>query len=382
LIYHKYIIMQHTKIYLLTISIIIMILGSIDANVNADTLPVLTFDKHVYTPFSIATITLHDDSKNTNPSVADTVKVTLRGRESVRITLSETDVNSGVFKASIRLTPNKLLYTGDVEIRRDGWLVAVYDTLIAAAVEVKYNHAMLEFDREYYYTGTERALIRLVEPDADRDPYSIDKVVVHVWSESDVAGLKVTLQEIDKHTGIFEGTVEFTEGSYRGKDKLKVMDNDRITVRYMDDTLPKPARLGADGVTTVEIRFVDAHAIYGTGIEAKKRVLVGETKVVTQFGEDVKILSSGSRLAIYSELMNVQPTEQRFTYIVQVHDNDGFVEHITYLSASMQPNVKTFVTQSWTPMKKGYYTIEVFVWDGIDKPVALSEVKVIRVLVS
>ncbi len=375
--------MQHTKIYLLAISIIIIIFkGSINVDANADTLPVLAFDKQIYTPFSIATITLHDDSKNTNPSAVDTVKVMLRGRESVSITLSETDVDSGVFKASIKLTPNKMLYAGDVEIRRDEWLVAVYDTLIATAAEVRYNYAMLEFDREYYYIGTERAVIRLVEPDADRDPYSIDKVVVNVWSESDVVGLKVTLQETDRHTGIFEGTVEFAEGSYRGKDKLKIIDNDRITVRYTDDTLPKPARLGADGVTTVEIRLVDAHAIYGTGIEAKKRILVDETKVITQFGEDVKILSSGSRLAIYSELMNVQPIEQRFTYIVQVHDNDGFVEHITYLSASMQPNVKTFVTQSWTPMKKGYYTIEVFVWDSIEKPVALSEVKVIRVLVS
>ncbi len=374
--------MQHTKIYLLAISIIIIIFkGSINVDVNADTLPVLAFDKQIYTPFSIATITLHDDSKNTDPSAVDTVKVMLRGRDSVSITLSETDVDSGVFKASIRLTPNKVLYAGDVEIRRDEWLVAVYDTLIATAAEVRYNYAMLEFDREYYI-DTERAVIRLVEPDADRDPYSIDKVVVNVWSESDVVGLKIALQETDRHTGIFEGTVEFAEGSYRGRDKLKVIDNDRITVRYMDDTLPKPSRLGADGVTTVEIKFVDAHAIYGTGIEAKKRVLVNETKVITQFGEDVKILSSGSRLAIYSELMNVQPIEQRFTYIVQVHDNDGFVEHITYLSASMQPNVKTFVTQSWTPMKKGYYTIEVFVWDSIEKPVALSEVKVIRVLVS
>ena len=374
--------MQHKKIYLLAISMIIIIFKeSINVDVNADTLPVLTFDKQIYTPFSIVTITLRDDSKNTDPSVVDTVKVMLRGRESVSITLSETDVDSGVFQTSIRLTPNKMLYAGDVEIRRDEWLVAVYDTLIATAAEVRYNHAMLEFDREYYI-GTERAVIRLVEPDADRDPYSIDKVVVNVWSESDVVGLKVTLQETDRHTGIFEGTVEFADGSYRGKDKLKVMDNDRITVRYMDDTLPKPSRLGADGVTTVEIRLADAHAIYGTGIEAKKRVLVNGTKVVTQFGEDVKILSSGSRLAIYSELMNVQPIEQRFTYIVQVRDDDGFIEHITYLSASMQPNVKTFVTQSWTPMKKGYYTIEVFVWDSIEKPVALSEAKVIRVVVS
>jgi len=373
--------MQHVKIYLLALSIIIIIFNSINVDANADTLPVLAFDKQIYTPFSIATIILHDDSKNTNPNAVDTVKVMLRGRESVSITLDESDANSGVFKASIRLTPNKMLYAGDVEIRRDEWLVAVYDTLIATAAEVRYNHAMLEFDREYYI-GTERAVIRLVEPDADRDPYSIDKVVVNVWSESDVVGLKVTLQETDRHTGIFEGTVEFADGSYRGKDKLKVMDNDRITVRYMDDTLPKPSRLGADGVTTVEIRLADAHAIYGTGIEAKKRVLVNGTKVVTQFGEDVKILSSGSRLAIYSELMNVQPIEQRFTYIVQVRDDDGFIEHITYLSASMQPNVKTFVTQSWTPMKKGYYTIEVFVWDSIEKPVALSEAKVIRVVVS
>ncbi len=377
------------KLIILLVSYIILTLIIIGSGNYArisyanDSLPSIKLDKQAYTPFDIATITVYDKSKDIDPNAKDTVTVTVKGRNTINVTLYETDNNSGVFIGTVKLTPNPLLYQGDVEVRRDDWLVVVYDTLVAYASEIRYNEARLEFDREYYY-DTNTAKITLYDPDADRDPYTRDKAIVYAWSDSDPTGVRIALDEKDVHTGVFEGFIKFsiTNVEKHENNLLKVSDNDKIIARYIDDTLPKPSRLSSDGITTVEMKFIDAHAIYGTGIPANERVYISEPKVVSQFGEDIRVLSIGSRLAIQSELFNKQPKEQRFVYIIQVIDNDGFVEHIAYISASMQAKSGAVVTQSWTPMKRGNYTIEVFVWDSLERPIALSWMKVIRVIVS
>ncbi len=347
-----------------------------------DSLPTIKLDKQAYTPFDIATITVYDKSKNMDPNAKDTLTVTVKGRNVINVTLYETDNNSSIFIGTVKLTPNPLLYKGDIEVRRDDWLVVVYNTLVAYASEIRYNEARLEFDKEHYY-DTDTAKITLYDPDADRDPYTRDKAIVYAWSDSDPNGVRVVLDEKDVHSGVFEGFIKFITSKERHENNLlRVSDNDKITARYIDDTLPKPSRLSSDNITTVEMKFIDAHAIYGTGIPANERVYVSEPKVVSQFGEDIRILSMGSRLAIQSELFNKQPKEQRFVYIVQVIDSDGFVEHIAYISTLMQAESGAVVTQAWTPMKRGNYTIEVFVWDSLEKPIALSGIKVIRVIVS
>jgi hypothetical protein len=347
-----------------------------------DSLPTIKLDKQAYTPFDIATITVYDKSKNMDPNAKDTLTVTVKGRNAINVTLYETDNNSSIFIGTVKLTPNPLLYKGDVEVRRDDWLVVVYNTLVAYASEIRYNEARLEFDKEHYY-DTDTAKITLYDPDADRDPYTRDKAIVYVWSDSDPNGVRVVLDEKDVHSGVFEGFIKLITGKEKHENNLlRVSDNDKITARYIDDTLPKPSRLSSDNITTVEMKFIYAHAIYGTGIPANERVYVSEPKVVSQFGEDIRILSMGSRLAIQSELFNKQPKEQRFVYIVQVIDSDGFVEHIAYISTLMQAESGAVVAQAWTPMKRGNYTIEVFVWDSLEKPIALSGIKVIRVIVS
>ncbi len=351
--------------------------------VYADTLPSILLDKDAYTPFEIATITLIDKGKDKDPNTRDMVTVTVKGRNTSNVTLHETDNNSGVFTGSVKLTPNPLLYPGDIEVRRDDWLVVTYDNLTVSAAEIRYNEAKLVFDKEYYY-DTNIAKLILYEKDADRDPYTRDKVIGYIWSDSYPQGIRVTLDEIDTNVGIFEGYIELSsvKNAISKDNMLIVSDNDKITARYIDDTLPKPSGLASDGITTVEMKFIDAYAVYGTGIPANERISVSEPKIVTQFGEEIRVLSSGSRLAVQSQLFNKQPKEQEFVYIVQIKDNDGVIEHIAYISSSIQAKDNVILAQSWTPMKRGNYTIEVFVWDNLDKPVALSGAKVIRVIVS
>ncbi len=343
-------------------------------------IPSLTFDKSKYTPFEVVGITLYDKSRDTNPSAADVVSVTVKGRNSIAVNLVETSTSSGIFKGSVRLTPNPLVYNGEVEVRRDDWLIAVYNTVIATSARIVYHEAKLSFDRQFYYS-IDKAEIRLEEPDANRDPYAREKVTVLLWSDTDTAGMRLVLVESDVNTGIFEGAVDLNHGSseHNMLQSLRVTDNDRIFVRYLDDTLPYPVRLGADNITTVEMRYVTAEAVFGTGIPARERFKVSKPEIITQFGEQIRVLSFGSKLAVKVELLNRQPLAQEFVCIAQVKYSDGTVATISMVASELASSTRAIVTLPWTPDKQGTYRIEVFVLDSISKPVALAPVQVLEV---
>ncbi|MEM0029923.1 MAG: hypothetical protein QXN32_03290, partial [Candidatus Nitrosocaldus sp.] len=353
--------------------------GDGDSSSNNNPIPLLTFDKTEYTPFEIVGITLYDRSRDTNPNAVDTASITVKGRNSIVVNLVETSESSGIFKGSLKLTPNPLIYKGDVEVRRDDWLIAVYNTVIATSARIVYHEAKLSFDMQYYYS-TDKAEIRLEEPEANRDPYARDMVTVFVWSDTDTSGMRITLVESNMNTGIFTTVVNLNLGSNKHnstQQSIRVTDNDRIVARYLDDTLPYPVRLGADNVTTVELRYVTAEAVFGTGIPARERFIVSKPEVITQFGEQIRVLSFGSKLAVKVELLNKQPLAQEFVCIAQVKYSDGTIATISMIASELESNTRAIVTLPWTPDKQDTYRIEVFVWDSIGKPVALAPMQML-----
>ncbi|MCS6768494.1 MAG: hypothetical protein NZ517_07150 [Candidatus Nitrosocaldus sp.] len=354
-------------------------ISSSSSKSNDGIVPLLAFDRVEYTPFDIVGITLQDASRDSDPRAVDVVSVAVKGRNSsIPVYLRETSESSGVFSGSIRLTPNPLTYRGDLEVRRDDWIVAVYNTAVATSARIVYHEARLSFDRQYYYS-TDRAEVRLEEPEADRDPYAKDRATVFLWSDTDTSGTRITLVESDVNTGIFTGIVKLSSSRDGEQPSLRVTDNDRIYARYLDDTLPYPVRLAADNVTTMEMRYVTAEAIFGTGIPASERMLVSRPEVITQFGEQIRVLSFGSKLAVKVELLNRQPMVQGFVCISQVKYSDGTVASISMVASELESNTRAIVTLPWTPDREGSYRIEVFVWDSIGKPVALAPVQVLEV---
>ncbi|GBC72893.1 hypothetical protein HRbin04_00288 [archaeon HR04] len=354
-------------------------------------IPLLAFDRSEYTPFNTVGIILQDRSKDVNPKAVDTVSVSVKGRSSsIVVNLIETSESSGVFTGSIRLSPNLLIYKGDLEVRRDDWIVALYNTTIATSARIVYYEAKLTFDRQYYYS-TDKAEIRLEEPEANRDPYARDRATVFLWSDTDTSGMRITLVETGVNTGIFTAMVNLV--SSKGEEQqqqqqkqqgqqqqsIRVTDNDRIVVRYLDDTLPYPVRLAADGIVTVEMRYVTAEAVFGTGIAAKDRILVSKPEVITQFGEQIRVLSFGSKLAVKVELLNKQPIAQEFVCIAQVKYSDGTVASMSMIASELESSTRAIVTLPWTPDRQDTYRIEVFVLDNISKPMALAPLQSIEV---
>jgi len=88
--------------------------------------------------------------------------------------------------------------------------------------------------------------------------------------------------------------------------------------------------------------------------------------------ESNNTISLGKQVMITSDVINNQDSSQGFAYITQIKDESGIVISLSWLTGSLSPNQSLSPAQSWTPMKSGAYSIEIFVWKSIDNPDALS----------
>jgi hypothetical protein len=79
------------------------------------------------------------------------------------------------------------------------------------------------------------------------------------------------------------------------------------------------------------------------------------------------------QVQIVTDLTNSQDRAQNFAYIVQIKDSDGVTVSLAWITGSLSPNQRLSPALSWTPQKAGVYTAEIFVWESITNPAALSE---------
>jgi hypothetical protein len=107
------------------------------------------------------------------------------------------------------------------------------------------------------------------------------------------------------------------------------------------------------------------------------QVVTTTPELVDVKGAQLTDVSVGSSVLIQSTLTNLQTKTQLYTFIVQVKDGDGFTILLTWKTGTLHENDSIEANQSWTPDAIGEYTIEVFVWQSIDEPIALSPVRTI-----
>lgn len=94
--------------------------------------------------------------------------------------------------------------------------------------------------------------------------------------------------------------------------------------------------------------------------------------VSAQISSDVHILTVGNQIMITADVSNSQNIQQPFAYLTQVKNENQVVISLSWLTGSLSPGQSFSPAQSWTPTESGLYIIEVFVWESIDNPEALS----------
>ncbi len=94
--------------------------------------------------------------------------------------------------------------------------------------------------------------------------------------------------------------------------------------------------------------------------------------VTTQTFSENKIHYVDEQIMIVADISNNQETQQNFAYITQVRNYNDVVISLSWLTGSLSPRQSFSPAQSWTPLESGVYHIQVFVWESIDNPNALS----------
>mgnify|MGYP006275487921 CR=1 FL=1 len=118
-------------------------------------------------------------------------------------------------------------------------------------------------------------------------------------------------------------------------------------------------------------------------LEGTQRAEIQNSRLLNSFGGALsQNINTNSQVQISSDVLNKQTSTQSFVYIVQITDESGVIQKITWISASLNANQKLAPAISWIPTKPGTYTAQIYVWDSIKDANALAVKTELKIIVS
>jgi len=94
--------------------------------------------------------------------------------------------------------------------------------------------------------------------------------------------------------------------------------------------------------------------------------------ITAQVSSQEKIHFVDEQIMIMADISNNQEVQQNFAYITQVKNENDVVISLSWLTGSLSPRQSFSPAQSWIPNESGNYHIQIFVWESITNPEALS----------
>ena len=328
-------------------------------------------------------------------SERDPIRIATRGNDLDNYKLVETGTDTGIFTGEVILTG--FLHDADgngatgnergVDTNprtepannggpTNGFLAATDDdgltvsfefsedeTVVGSAL-IRWNIGEVQW-LEQSYPASGSGVLRVVDPDMNLNPESVDNFAVDVWSDTDSGGIDLTVTETNEATGIFEGTVQFTITDASSGHRLRVSEGDTITGEYDDNTLPSP-------YNTSDQIGIKATSIIGTIVPPLERAPASSLRTVDTLGNALDSVSVDQQVQITADLVSGQDKDQEFAYIVQVQDSSGVTVELAWITGTLSPGQSFSPSKSWVPTMSGTYTATAFVWESVSTPTALS----------
>ena len=322
----------------------------------------------------------------------DPIRVATRGNDLDNYKLVETGTDTGIFTGEVILTGFLHDADGNTATGNDrgfdtnprtegagptgGFLPANDDdgltvsfefsedeTVVGSAL-IRWNIGEVQW-LEQSYPASGSGVLRVVDPDMNLNPESVDNFAVDVWSDTDSGGIDLTVTETNEATGIFEGTVQFTITDASSGHRLRVSEGDTITGEYDDNTLPSP-------YNTSDQIGIKATSIIGTIVPPLERAPASSLRTVDTLGNALDSVSVDQQVQITADLVSGQDKDQEFAYIVQVQDSSGVTVELAWITGTLSPGQSFSPSKSWVPTMSGTYTATAFVWESVSTPTALS----------
>jgi hypothetical protein len=244
----------------------------LNGNTSTSGQPLISLDKSNYTWTDQVNITITSPTLNLNPSKIETIgnnalgKITIstNGHSISHYKLVETGPNTGIFKGYVILTGDPNIAThggvdgngleptgaGPSGIGPTGGMIPAQNidgisvsfqnqqtTVATAPIRWNIGTATNWLQSSYPHDGS--GICQIVDPDMNLNPLAIDKLSANIWSDTDSGGIRIVMTETGKSTGVFQGTVHFTNSTSSGNN-LHVSQGDTVTCAYKDRTLPLP----------------------------------------------------------------------------------------------------------------------------------------------
>jgi hypothetical protein len=175
--------------------------------------------------------------------------------------LTETDVNSGIFTGEVILTRFTHDTDGDgyidtvprtigngptggfLESDRDSAITISFEfadgIVLVESVPVSWNLGTISFLKELFFLD-DSVVVRVIDVDMNLNPEALDVISIHLFSDSDIAGIEVNAVATSESSGSFIATISTSQNLPSSGNRLYVMPGDEIFAKYEDHTLPKP----------------------------------------------------------------------------------------------------------------------------------------------
>lgn len=100
------------------------------------------------------------------------------------------------------------------------------------------------------------------------------------------------------------------------------------------------------------------------------KVVVSESGLVNRSGNPIGTnVNVNQQVLISSKITNAQDVNQDFIYIVQIKNEQGVVIKIGWITGSLTKYQNFVPAVSWVPKTQENFTVEVYVWDGLDQKI-------------
>ncbi|MFQ5921100.1 MAG: hypothetical protein ACE5JV_03690 [Nitrososphaerales archaeon] len=106
-------------------------------------------------------------------------------------------------------------------------------------------------------------------------------------------------------------------------------------------------------------------------IPVQQKIALIDTRLAESTGKPLKEASIGQKVVASSIIQSRVSSDLKYAYIVQVKDSDGFTVALSWISGILKPQRSADARVAWTPDSSGRYTVEIFVWQDLLKPVPL-----------
>ena len=355
--------------------------------------PIFT-DKPVYTWTDKVVITIIAPSWNAEKFGIDTIgnfeghfiKLST-GKHSLQpYKLAETDFDSGIFVGEVTLTGFLHDVDGDgnsdttprtigngptngfLETERGNGITISFEfadgVVLTHSAPISWNIGTIKFLESQYFVNQE-AIIRIIDPDMNLNPEAVDQIKVEISSDSDSAGITVNASETDEDSGVFEATITFSQSFVSSGNRLLAVPGDKLYAKYEDRTLPRPYSISDD------LNIV-AESSFSSNVPPIERTVIEQSKITDSSGIPLEKLLVENQIQIVSKVLNNQNYDQNFVYIVQVTNDSGIIETLSWIQGKFAANQSLELSQSWLPTKTGKYTIETFIWNSLKNPIPIS----------